>query len=164
MPKKKIHSVTRAFFLVLCRTMYRSKPAAWTCSGAWRCRVASFGVGSVYATCGASPLKCNIRKGNCRFGPPTSSARSSRARPWRVRKSRLLSKGARGIGLPHSYSYSSLQGFPPLFKLEKNSKIREIREITAALSKKTCLSLHKNVNFHHIDVLLCVPHRRRRVL
>jgi hypothetical protein len=40
--------------------------------------------------------------------PPTSSARSSRARPWRVRKSRLLSKGARGTGLPHSYSYSSL--------------------------------------------------------
>jgi len=33
-------------------------------------------------------------------------------------------------------------------------KIREIREITAAFSKKTCLYLHINVLFHQINVLL----------
>ena len=43
-----------------------------------------------------------------------------------------------------------LVGISPIIQIRE---IREIREITAAVSKKTCLSLHNNVNFHQINVL-----------
>jgi hypothetical protein len=46
-----------------------------------------------------------------------------------------------------------LVGISPAIQIRKISEIREIREITAAFSKKTYLSLHKNVNFHQINVI-----------
>ena len=46
-----------------------------------------------------------------------------------------------------------LVGIYPTIQIRKIREIREMREITAALSKKTCLFLHKNVSVYQINVL-----------
>ena len=52
-----------------------------------------------------------------------------------------------------------LIGIFPAIQIRKISEIRVIRGITAALSKKTCLSLHKKREFSSNKRAFCLPPR-----